>query len=80
MPQKTIYKFLKFEEGIVDTINCWKCMNKKSGAILACIQWYPKWKEHIWSQYIPDAIFNNTCLLDIADFLTQLNTERKGIK
>ena len=44
--------------------------NNKSGATLGFIEWYPQWRQYVFSPL--DAIFSQDCLLDIVDFIKLL--------
>lgn len=73
---KTKYRFIEFVPHEVwgDT---WTCQNRKSGDVLGHVRYYPQWRQYV-SQLYPSAVFNNSCLRDIADFLDQLNAEKKS--
>jgi len=76
---KTEYKYISFK--LTDGKDNKKgalCLNKKTGTVLGYIEYYKLWKQYA-IEFLEDCVFNNSCLLDIADFLGQLN-KNEGIK
>lgn len=69
---RTVYKYIHFTQDGRD----WVCRNSKNNTLLGEVIFYSRWKQHI-IMFEPDCVFNTTCLLDIADFLKQLNKEEK---
>jgi len=71
---QTKYPYIHFEKSKNHPhlkTEIWYCLNNKSNSILGTIKWYGTWKQYC---FLPDlAIFNKGCLLDIIDFLNQLN-------
>ncbi len=72
---KTKYKFINFKEIQKDTSArpIYNIFNNKSNEELGGISYYHRWKQYVF--YInpeADAIFNDSCLLDIVDFIKQL--------
>ena len=53
----------------------WDILNRKSGFPLGRIAWYGPWRQYVCS-LVEDAVFNNGCLRDIAEFLDKLNRKR----
>ena len=47
-----------------------------SEQFLGLINWYGAWRQYVF-QPAPQITFNNGCLQDITDVLTQLNKEHK---
>ena len=43
--------------------------NNSSGERLAILYYYPSWRQFV-AQFDPGSFFNNSCLTDITDFLT----------
>jgi hypothetical protein len=75
---KTDYKYLKFILGFTQPpkTSVWLCKNIQSGDVLGTVKYYPAWRQYC---YFPQSctVFNDGCLRDIADFLSQLDTDRK---
>jgi len=72
-PIKTKYKYIEFERLNEDY---YLCTNRKSRDDLGFVDYFERWKEY---QFNPESDFAFTvgCLLDIADFIKQLNAEKK---
>ncbi len=75
---KTKYKWIRFEElpNPRKKTTKWKCINT-SDEELGEVYWLNHWRQYVyystgWNEY------NNGCLTDIADFLTQLNKKQRG--
>lgn len=72
---KRKYKFIHFveykKEGIAYTMH----NNNESGEAMGAVSYYPQWRQFI-IEFTENCVFNNQCLIDIADFLSQLN--KKG--
>jgi hypothetical protein len=65
------YKYITIKEtpgGVYDKHPIYKIINNKSGDRLGRISYYPRWKQFI-AEFSPYAVFNNTCLRDIIDFM-----------
>lgn len=76
IPTKTKYQFIRFEELSYlqnGKIKYYNCLNNKSNNSLGLIEWEQKWRQYIFSSSGSDIIFSVGCLLDIVDFLKQLN-------
>ena len=79
MSLKTEYKYISFKlTDVEDYKKGAECLNKKSGLCLGYVEYYKPWKQYV-IEFLEDCVFNNSCLLDIADFLGQLN-KNEGIK
>ena len=72
---KTKYKYINFKKTPEETQ--WICLNNGAGNILGVIEYHPKWRQYV-IDFKERCIFNNQCLCDIADFLTQLNEKTKA--
>lgn len=72
MALKTEYKFIRFEK----ELTVWCCKNKKHGDMLGTISYCNAWKLFVF-QPPSGTEFSADCLRDIADFLEQLNKEKK---
>lgn len=46
----------------------YRIFNNRSGDQLGIISWYKPWREYVFSSK-DDCVFNNTCLMDILDFM-----------
>ncbi|MCK5016251.1 MAG: hypothetical protein KAS32_04190 [Candidatus Peribacteraceae bacterium] len=53
----------------------YECRNNKSKEIIAVIYWYPQWKQFVFGFY-EDAVFSQSCLLDIVDFIKDVSNEK----
>lgn len=75
---KTEYKYLSFDlsEKQPKKTTSWYCRNKHSKDILGIVKWYPAWRQYCFFPTC-QAVYNNSCLLDISNFLTQLDTSRE---
>lgn len=73
-------QYLIFElSGLRKKTACWIVRSKSTGAVLAEIAWFGRWRQYT-ADPRPDTTFNRGCLLDIANFLGDLNAEqRKGL-
>jgi hypothetical protein len=71
---KTEYKYIRFERPFPTAD--WECWNGKDTMLGVCVL-NQRWKEY---EFCPEESmgFTNECLRDIADFLEQLNKERKA--
>ena len=71
---KTKYKFIHFkeykQEGVAYTMH-----NIRTGIAMGAVSYYPQWKQFV-VEFVEDCVFNNQCLIDIADFLSQLNRSK----
>lgn len=45
-----------------------RVFNNRTGSQLAIISYYKPWKEYVFSSQ-PECVFNNTCLMDVLDFI-----------
>ena len=71
-------KYMTFE--LIDKkpkTTVWLVVNNTSGSLLGGIEWYPPWRQYV---FMPEGqtVFNNGCLKDIQDFLTELNSRQKA--
>ena len=77
---KTRYRHIHFEEVnipaqemlVLSSCHYWLCKNNKDNSILGRVDYYEHWHKYVASFY-DNAVFDETCLADIADFLRQLN-------
>ena len=71
---KTKYKWIVFVEllSVRGKTTKWECFNT-SNEILGDVYWRNGWRQYIFCPTFDAVEFNNRCLNDIADFLTQLN-------
>lgn len=69
---KTSYKYISFVESSEPGI-AYNCINNRSKSVLAYIFYYKQWKEYCFSQANQGMIFNDGCLMDIVNFIQQLN-------
>jgi hypothetical protein len=74
---KTDYKHIYFEKSAVVSIpQVWLCKNKKSKATLAQLYCYQPWRQYVFAP-LRNAVFNDSCLKDIINFLEQLNKKHE---
>ena len=73
---KTKYKHIHFEEMALKPNSIWYCRNNKTTAILGSAEFYKSWKKWVFSSR-QDAVFDASCLRDIADFLEQLDKSKE---
>ncbi len=75
----TKYKFIHFVESEIEMLKqhlphkSYECRNNNSKDTLGYLIYYKAWKQYIFSQSKQGCMFNSSCLLDIVDFLNQLN-------
>ena len=55
----------------------WNVINNKSEMLLGTVQWYGPWRQYTF-EAIDQPILNNGCLVELADFLSELNTKQKN--
>lgn len=55
----------------------WQIFNLKSGILLGTIKWYGRWRQYVFYPE-PDTLFNNRCLADIMNQLSDLNYRHTG--
>lgn len=77
---RTEYKYIHFE--ILEEkpkTKVWACLNNRTGNELGIVKYYPAWRQYC---YYPASltVFNSGCLIDITNFIDQLNEERKKNK
>ncbi len=72
---KTQYEFIEFlEVAPRPKTKVWKCISTKHRALLGIVQWYGAWRQYCFFPF-ESTIFNKQCLTDIAEFLSNVNTE-----
>ncbi len=71
---KAKYRYIHFKK--MQRGEQWACLNNRSKDILGRINYNSRWKQFV-IDFRENCIFNNQCLCEIADFLTQLNCDRK---
>ena len=67
---KTKYKYIYFQQ---HENSLWEIKNNKSKGTLGYIEYYPTWKQYVFTTETTTAVFNISCLLDIVDFIKQLS-------
>lgn len=55
----------------------WDVINNKSDTLLGTVAWYGPWRQYTF-EAIDQPILNNGCLVELADFLSELNTKQKN--
>ena len=72
-------KWLRFEVTTLKPKTVVMHVVNKNGQILGEIKWFSAWRQYTFEPE-PHTTFNNGCLQDIADVLTELNkAQKKGI-
>ena len=79
---KAEYKFIEFKETNLKQAArpVLHCLNRKSGDCLGMVFWYPAWRQWCFTQAAETIVFSRDCLLDVTDFLRQLNASKYGEK
>lgn len=73
---KTKYKYIRFELFYDGFWNIW---NNRSKDLLGDLRFYDNWKE--WELRLERGVaFTKECLLDVVDFINQLESEAKKNK
>jgi hypothetical protein len=77
---KTEYKYIRFMcLGDTGKTSRWSIHNIRTQAFLGEIKWYSAWRQYCFFTTM-DSVFNDSCMLDILDFIKQLsaahNSER----
>lgn len=57
----------------------WEVTNTKDGSRLGYIEWFKKWKKFGFFNYPDTCVFEEVCLGDIAQFLTDRTAEKKEL-
>jgi len=74
-PLSEYVEFVKSTVSRSDKTEKFFVMSKKHKDMLGEIHWYSPWRQYV---FFPDnALFNRTCLRDIAGFLDELMRQRK---
>jgi hypothetical protein len=73
---KTEYEFIHFVK-IADKTrtSVWSCQNNKTDDELGKIEWYPGWRQYCYFPTV-QAVYSIGCLVNIAEFISQLMKER----
>ena len=72
---KTRYNHIHFIESSGQKEKYWLCCNNKTNAGLGIVEYYSRWRRWVFTGY-ESAIFDSSCLRDIADFLDQLKANQ----
>ena len=70
----TRFKHIHFTEEpgmIVENRSIWHCRNNKTKGILGTVTWYDDWNRWVFEGEA-EAVFDHSCLTDIATFLKEL--------
>jgi len=67
---KTAYKYIRFEKCETSNIEWW-CYNKRSGHIIAVVEWEKRWKEYVFV-FGQDTQWSRGCMQDADAFIAQL--------
>lgn len=72
---KTKFKHIYFTQTNPDPVRSpiWSCRNNRDHALLATIEYYAPWRKYT-VEFLESAVFDEKCLLDIAEFLKSLNS------
>lgn len=76
---KKHYAFIKFDEvpqkpGKLTKV--WRVVSTQDGTLLGGIKWFTNWRRYCFYP-LPDMIFDENCLWDIADFCSSETTSQK---
>jgi len=71
---KTRYKYIHFVKiSTQHKTSVWSCYNNNSGDELGQVRWYSRWRQYCYFP-VARAIYNISCLNDIAHFITQITS------
>jgi hypothetical protein len=74
---KTEYKYIRFMcLGDTGKTSRWSIHNIRTQAFLGEIKWYSAWRQYCFFTTM-DAVFNDSCMLDILHFVKQLSAAHK---
>lgn len=68
----THYKYIHFKEDSTLAGDRWLVKNNKSNFTLGEVTFYEPWNQYVF-QANPNCVFNNECLRNIAQFLSDVN-------
>jgi hypothetical protein len=73
---RTMYQFIHFSLiGFDEEMRpCYGCLARADQFRLGEVRWFQRWKQYCFF-CAPETLHSHQCLLDIADFLQQLNHE-----
>lgn len=79
---KTEYKYIKFKlfecKPLTDVYHC---LNNNTDNKIGEVKWYVGWRRYcFFPKGYHSVIFSGDCLIDIADFLKQINKEHKKLR
>ena len=57
----------------------WRVTSMSSGDLLGGVCWYGPWRQYVFEPE-DGTVFNNGCLNDISDFLSEMNAARRSYK
>ena len=64
------YKYITIKEnGEFNGKPKYSILNNRRNIELGMLFWYKEWKQYVFTQSQENMIFNNSCLLDIVDFI-----------
>jgi hypothetical protein len=73
---RTEYKYINFVKiGDTGKTSTWAIQNNRSNSSLGEIKWYSAWREYCFFT-TSGVVFNKSCMLDILDFIKQLQETR----
>jgi hypothetical protein len=76
---KSEYKYIRFIETSVPegwTTKGWELTNRKSGDTLGWVHYEAHWRQYVFEPS-GNTIYSTGCLTDIAEFLSEANTQQK---
>ena len=65
------YKYITIEQRDDEMFNkhpVYRIYNNRSKEEIGILSYYKPWRQYVFSSQ-PDCVFNNTCLLDVLDFM-----------
>jgi len=79
---KTEYEYIRFvliPEREIKKTKLYHVYNNKGGPPIGLIKWYGSWRQYCFFP-ATQTIYSKGCLLDIINFIEQLNKERADVK
>ena len=55
----------------------WDVLSRNGGQVLGTIKWFGRWRQYVFKP-VEDTVYNNGCLRDIMNKLSDLNVDHHG--
>jgi hypothetical protein len=75
MMAKEANKWIRFEQ-LESRVNFWFVRARKTDIAIGFIKYYPAWRHYCFFP-LPDTVYSNRCLIEIAMFIQKLAKGRK---